>query len=140
MPCFRKEIPALGEQSCKLRSKSGEEAGERAAAPAEQQGRDREDEQHEQQPYGAEDGLGLAVKELARVERAAHEALGYLLDLRLRNADCALRCGYGLQARVADERGSAREPGGSAEPEGGERERPGKAVVREHGEWHGERE
>jgi len=42
------------------------------------------------------------VEELARVERAAHEALGFLADTRMVNTDRGLQGGLGLDPAVGE--------------------------------------
>src|SRR5688572_6481988 len=104
VPRLGEKVPALGEQARKLQNECQDVNRERAAAPAEQKAGQREDEDQESPARRHKDRLGFAMKELAGVERAGGETLRFLLHLRVRDADGALRGRFRPQAGVADQR------------------------------------
>src|SRR5574341_2254520 len=99
---LREEEPALAEQTAELHGER-----RRRQPGGEQRGRD-DERGDEEQPFNvAQRSRRAAVKELARVERAAHGALRLLRDARVLDADGAREARARLEARVARERGNA---------------------------------
>lgn len=81
------EKPTFGQQAREL----DDECERGAGAGSQQQCRDSKRQQQKPPLHALHDRPRLAVKKLARIERTAHEALGFLHDVRVRDADGALQ-------------------------------------------------